>query len=81
MEDIAEVAQVEALVVGGLADADPGDVALADVLDAAGAVDEVVDLALEHRLEVALHLAAGYLDQDAHVHGAAVGQIVESAGR
>ena len=40
-------------------------------------VDEVVDLALEHRLEVLLHLAAGHLDHDAQVHGAAVGHLVE----
>ena len=72
VEDLAEVLQAEALGEGRLADADPGDVALADVLDALGAVDEVVDLALEHRLEVLLHLAAGDLDDDAERHGAAL---------
>ena len=36
------------------------------------AVDEVVDLALEDRLEVVLHLAAGDLDHDAQRHGAAL---------
>ena len=68
----------EALVRRSLADADPGDVALADVLDAARAVDEVVDLALEHRLEVLLHLAAGHLDQDAHVDRRPVRQVLEA---
>ena len=36
----------------------------------AGAVDEVVDLAFEHRLEVRLHLPPGDFDHDAHIHGA-----------
>ena len=72
VQDVAEVLQVEALVGRPLADADPGDVALADVLDTGGAVDEVVDLPLQHRFEVLLHLAAGDAHQDPHVHGALI---------
>ena len=48
----------------GLADADPHDVPLADMHDALDVVDQVVELALQDRLEVGLHLAAGDLDQD-----------------
>jgi len=42
----------------------PGDVALTDVHDALDIVDEMVDLALDDRLEVGLELAAGNLDVD-----------------
>ena len=68
VQNLAEVLQVEALVGGGVADAHPRDVALPDVLNARRAVDEVVDLPLQHRLEVLLHLAARHLDDDAHIH-------------
>ena len=54
--------QIEALIGCGCADADPGDVALADVLNARGAIDEVMDLALEDWLEILIHLATGHLD-------------------
>ena len=74
-EDFAKVLEVKALVGRVIADADPGNVALADVLDARRAVDKVVDLPLEHRLKVLLHLAAGHLDDDAHVHRALRGHV------
>ncbi len=65
VQDLAQVADLEALVLGGFADADPVDVALAHVPDAFGAVDQVVDLAFENRLEVGLHLASGNFHPDA----------------
>jgi hypothetical protein len=68
VQDFAEVLQVEAFVGGGVRNADPGDIALADVLDAGGTVDKIVHLSFEHRLEVRLHLAASHLDDDTHVH-------------
>jgi len=77
VQNLAEVLHVEALVGGGLGDADPGDVALADVLDARRAVDEVVDLPLQNRLEVLLHLPSGDLHHDAHVHVALLFDVVE----
>ncbi len=78
MQDLAHVADAEALVVGRPAQADPGDVALADVHDALGVVDQVVDLALEDGLEVGLHLAPGHLDEDAQGQAAA---LVAQVGR
>ncbi len=77
VQDLAKVLELEALFRGGLAQANPGDVALTDVLDARGTVDEVMDLTFEHRLKVLLHLAASHLDHDAHVHGAFCGHLVE----
>ena len=65
MQQLADVLQAEALVGRAVADADPGYVALAVVLDAFGAVGEVVELALDDGLEVLLHLASGHLDDDA----------------
>ena len=65
MQDFAQVADLEAFVLGRLADADPVDVALAHVPDAFGAVDQVMDLAFQNRLEVRLHLAAGNFHPDA----------------
>ena len=64
-DDLAQVADQKALAARGLADADPVDVALAHVPHALGAVDQVMDLALENRLEIGLHLAARHLDPDA----------------
>ncbi len=46
------------------------------MLNAAGAVDKVVDLALQHRLKVGLHLATGHLHNDAHVHGTLFGNLL-----
>ena len=64
MQDLAVMAQAQALGKAGLGHARPDDVALAHVPDAFGAVDQVVNLALEDRLEVGLHLAPGHLDPD-----------------
>ena len=71
VDELAEMLQAKALRVGGLAHPDPGDVALAVVLDALGAVQEVVELAFEDGLEVGLHLAAGHVDDDAERQRAA----------
>ena len=64
MQDDADMLEPEALFHGLFADAHPGDIALADVHDALGVVDEVVNLALQDRLVVLLHLAAGHLHDD-----------------
>jgi len=64
VEYVANVAQPEALGKRPFAEADPGDVALALVLKALGAIEEMMDLPFEHRLEVFLHLAAGHLYDD-----------------
>src|SRR3990172_3754696 len=77
MQDLAEVFDVEALLGRRVADPDPGDIALANVLDARGPVDEVMDLTFEHRLEVLLHLAPGDLDDDPQVHRALIRHVVE----
>ena len=69
------------LAEGALADARPGDVALAVVLDALDAVDEVVELALEDGLEVGLHLAAGDVDDHAERQGAALLDARRGRGR
>ena len=70
--------QVEALFGICVGNANPGDIALADVLDARGAVDEIVDLAFQDRLEVFLHLPSGDLYDDAHVHIALRRDLVEA---
>ena len=67
VQNLSEVLQVETFVGGPIRDAYPGDVALSNVLDAGSAVDEVVDLPFQDRLEVLLHLPAGNLNNDAHV--------------
>ncbi len=77
-QDLAKVLEVKALVVRAFADADPGDVTLADVLDAGGAVDEIVHLAFQDRLKVGLHLAPGNPDDDPHVHRALVRNLVKA---
>ena len=59
---IPKVLQVKAFVSGSVRNAYPGDVALPDMLDSRSAINEVVDLALEHRLEVLLHLPTGDFD-------------------
>ncbi|MEJ2561680.1 MAG: hypothetical protein P8Z42_03225 [Anaerolineales bacterium] len=78
VQDVAEVLQIEAFFGGRLADADPGNVALTDVLDAGPAVDDVVDLAFEHRLEIFFHLASGDFHQNAQIHAALVFQFLET---
>ena len=71
VEDVAKVMQIEALLNRRLADADPRDVTLTHVLETGGCVDKVVELPLQHRLEIQLHLAASHLDQNSHIHRAA----------
>ena len=71
------MADLETLLSCRLADPDPGDISLSDMLDALGAVDVVVDLPLEHRLEVLLHLSAGNLDHDAQGQRAALSHVVD----
>ena len=68
MQDLAEVVEEEACVGCFGREADPRDVSLADVLDARGAVHEIVDLPFEDRLEVLLHLAAGNIDDYSQIH-------------
>ena len=77
VEQGSQVLQPEALLIGCLADAHPVLVALAHVPDALAVVHEVVDTALQHRLEVALELATVYLELDAHRVGAAILHLVE----
>ena len=77
MQDVAEVVELEALVLGGLADADPDEVALAHVQHALGEVHEVVELPLDDRLEVGLHLAAGDVDDDRERDARALFELVE----
>ena len=67
----AVVLEPKALLEALLGDPGPDDVALAHVPEAGGAVQEVVDLALENRLEVGLHLAPGHLDPDPERQGRA----------
>ena len=78
VKNLSEVLEVEALLRRRLADADPGDVPLAYVLHSRGGVEEVVDLAFQHRLEVLLHLAPGHLHHDAQVHGPAHLHVLEA---
>ena len=68
MDDLAIVFQAQSLGKAVLRDAGPDDVALAHVPDAFGTVDHVVDLALQDRFEIALHLAAGHFDPDRQRH-------------
>jgi hypothetical protein len=65
VQDDTDVLERETLFDGGLADTHPGDVALADVHDALDIVDQMVNLALQDRLEVGLHFPAGHLDENA----------------
>ena len=62
VQHLAEVAQPQALVVGVMGDADAELVALAGVHHALHVVEPGVDLALDDRLEVRLHLRARDLD-------------------
>ena len=68
MQDDAKVFQAEALIHGRFTEAEPGNVPLRYMLYAFSAVDEVVDLALQNRLEVLLHLSTCYRHHDAQGH-------------
>jgi hypothetical protein len=59
VQNFAEVLEAETLFCRVIRDPDPGDIALSDMLDAGGAVDKIVDLALQDRFEILLHLAPG----------------------
>ncbi len=52
MQNRTDMGQVEALFHGALTDTHPRDVSLPYVHEALSIVDQVVDLALEDRLEV-----------------------------
>ena len=56
VQDDADVLQPEAFFHGLFADAQPGDVSLADVHDALGVVDEVVNLPFQNRFVIVLHM-------------------------
>ncbi len=58
-----------------LADTDPGDIALADVHHTLDVVDQVMDLALDDRLEIGLELASGHLDINTQRQGVPFFQI------
>ena len=68
MEYGAYVCKAEAFFHSAFSDTNPRDIPLADVHDALGIVDQVVDLTLENGLEVGLHLTAGNLDEDTQRH-------------
>ena len=70
--------QIKTFLGSGFAHADPGDVALANVLDARRAVDEVVNLPLQHWLEVLLHLPSSHLDDDPQVHVSTLFDVLEA---
>ena len=71
MQDGSDMLQGEASVHGGGAHPDPGDVALSDVHDALGVVDQVVNLAFQDGFEVFLELAARHFHVDGQRQGAA----------
>ena len=77
VQDLAEVGELEPLVLRRLADRIQMQVALAHVQRALGEVDEVVELALDDRLEVGLHLATGDVDHDAERNSAAFFDVVD----
>jgi allantoin racemase len=64
VDDGAEVAEPESLFHRLAGKPEPDDVALPDVHDALGIVDQVVDLSLEDRLEVLLHLPSRHLHHE-----------------
>ena len=64
MEDLPKVRQAEALFDRLLTHAQPRDVALPDMHDALGIVDQMVDLAFQDRFVVFLHLTSRHLDLD-----------------
>ena len=68
MQNLAKMLQREPLVHRRRRQADPGNVTLANVLHTRSPIHKVVNLALQHRLKVLLHLPAGYLNHNAQVH-------------
>jgi len=66
VQHLAEVLHAQALVKGVVGHADAQQVALAGVHHALHVVEPCVDLTLDDRLEVGLHLLAVHLDKGAH---------------
>ncbi|MBA7646681.1 hypothetical protein ES703_54447 [subsurface metagenome] len=64
MKYVAQVLKREALFHRALAEANPGDIPLANMLNPLGAICEVVDLSFQNGLKVLLHLAPRHLDHD-----------------
>ena len=62
VQNLGKVRQAQALVIGVLGNTDTELVALAGVHDAFHIVEPGVDLALDHRLEIGLHLLARDID-------------------
>ena len=77
VQDLANIRQAEAFIGCRLGNTDPGDIPLSNMLDARGAIDEVMDLAFEHRFKVRLHRPARHLDHHAHAHVALSGNAAE----
>ena len=57
MKDVANILKGEAFFHRALAEANPGDVPLTDMLNPLSTVCEVVDLPFQNGLKVLLHLA------------------------
>ena len=62
MQDFAIMPQAQSPGIAGLRDARPYDVTLPHVPDAFRAVHQVMNLALQNRLEIRLHLPSCHLD-------------------
>ena len=60
----AEMFEGKALFNGSLPNPDPHDITLADMHDALDIVHQMMELALQDRLKIRLHLPAGNLNQD-----------------
>ena len=81
VQNLAEVLQTEAFVGGSFGDAYPGNIALPDVLNPRRAVHKVVNLALQDRLKIRLHLPAGHLDDDPQVHVPLIRDVIKCLAR
>ncbi len=64
VKDFAEMGEAKSLLHSPFADPYPGDVPLTDMHHSLGIVDEMVDLALENRFKVLLHLPARHFSDD-----------------
>ena len=77
IEYIPEMLELNSLLHGRLAETDPDNVALTNVLHAGRAVDKVVDLTLQDGLKVLLHGTPCDLDDNAEVHRARLLNLVK----
>ena len=77
VQNLAKVFQIKAFVGGAVGNTNPGNIPLANVLDARSAVDEVMDLPFQHRLEIFLHLPPGHIDDNAQIHRPLVRDVAE----